>query len=552
MRKFFLDLATRISVSFGIMKTLIIKFSAVMSVIALTFILPSVAAQSPVGSVIAVEGKAFAVTQDQPTRWLELKSPIFQKDRIVTREKSKVQIMLDDDSVVSQGPESDLLIDEFLFKPGNKDEAKCSLQTVKGLFRVLTGKVSYLNPERFNVRTGMATIGIRGCDVGIELDKKKEDVYVFYLPEGKSIHIEKFAPQAQTLAQTVLPAIQALNIAKAGVVVSIQSGADMKERQMTMQELNRMMRKSSPGSDQQEEEGGESDAGQTGGEVGQRVDNISAIKKQSDRRDELVEETAQQTGLTKDQVIAAGKGEVIPPETIEAPRSRPAAESRPTSSDQPVGGPTVDQPTTGPGTLDEPGSEIPPPASYLARGGGPMDNWAWGIWDDYTMQYTAAGSFENNFLSVSAFDAIRTGSTLYNLGGSGTSGALLYHDGGVRLVEGTCGMAVTVGGAVTPAWNGSFNLSNGQGDALQFSAAGTIVSDARLQGGLTGTIPYSMRVHGAQFNDTSITSQSISGRLIGPGAGGQPINAVGGQYDIRHGSSATVQGVFGANLNNAE
>ncbi|OGV57642.1 MAG: hypothetical protein A2283_02850 [Lentisphaerae bacterium RIFOXYA12_FULL_48_11] len=60
---------------------------------------------------------------------------------------------------------------------------------MKGVFRVVTGKITKINPERFRVRTKMATIGIRGCDVGFFVTEQSANVYVISLKGKESITV---------------------------------------------------------------------------------------------------------------------------------------------------------------------------------------------------------------------------------------------------------------------------------------------------------------------------------------------------------------------------
>ena len=55
---------------------------------------------------------------------------------------------------------------------------------------MVTGKITKLNPEKFEVRTKMATIGIRGCDLGFRVEEKKENIYVIALHEDEGVKIK--------------------------------------------------------------------------------------------------------------------------------------------------------------------------------------------------------------------------------------------------------------------------------------------------------------------------------------------------------------------------
>ena len=142
-----------------------------------------------IGSVVAIEGSATADGTDGAQRVLVLKSQIFMKDKVKTAENSKMQIMFSDNSLISQGANSELVIDEYVYNPKVKEENKASVGVVKGVFRMVTGKITKLNPEKFETRTKMATIGIRGCDLGFRVDDGKEDIYVIELHGDENVVI---------------------------------------------------------------------------------------------------------------------------------------------------------------------------------------------------------------------------------------------------------------------------------------------------------------------------------------------------------------------------
>jgi len=155
----------------------------------------SAAVVDPAGRVVALEGTASAVNQEGTRRALAIQSPVFPLDTISTAEASKLQIMFSDDSLVSQGEKSELTIDEYVYDPNKKSRNRAKLGITKGLFRVVTDKITKLNPKRFKVKTRMATIGIRGCDVGFKILPDEEDIYVIGLHGTEQV----------TVASTLLP-----------------------------------------------------------------------------------------------------------------------------------------------------------------------------------------------------------------------------------------------------------------------------------------------------------------------------------------------------------
>ncbi len=112
-------------------------------------------AEAAIGSVVAFEGKAIASRSESGERGLALKSPIYLQDKVVTGKSTKLQILFDDNSLVSQGPDSEMLIDEYVYSRANEKDGKCGIKLSKGIFRIITGRITDINPKRFKVRTRM-------------------------------------------------------------------------------------------------------------------------------------------------------------------------------------------------------------------------------------------------------------------------------------------------------------------------------------------------------------------------------------------------------------
>lgn len=143
-----------------------------------------------IGLVVAAQGKATGVGVGGAARELALQSEIMLNDTVKTEAKSRLQIMLGDDSLLAVGESSEMVIDEYLFNPANAADNAFGIKMGKGVFRTVTGKITDLNPDRFKVITRRATIGIRGCDLGFDTTAENEDrVAVLAIPEGKSIII---------------------------------------------------------------------------------------------------------------------------------------------------------------------------------------------------------------------------------------------------------------------------------------------------------------------------------------------------------------------------
>jgi hypothetical protein len=136
---------------------------ASMSILALALITGAAASQvlaadDGMGMVLAVDGSADAVREGKRTK-LAPKDRLFVLDTIATGTDSKLQILLDDDTSVTMGPESTLEMREFSNEP---DDSRFSSHLAGGRMRIITGETTERNPDGFKLTTRHATVGIRG------------------------------------------------------------------------------------------------------------------------------------------------------------------------------------------------------------------------------------------------------------------------------------------------------------------------------------------------------------------------------------------------------
>ncbi len=96
------------------------------------------------------------------------------KDRIRTEKRSRVQVLLRDDTVVTIGPASLFVFEEYIY--GDQTDSRAQMRAERGFFRSVTGKIGKLAPERFRISTHSTTIGIRGTDFSGNVSDKKETI----------------------------------------------------------------------------------------------------------------------------------------------------------------------------------------------------------------------------------------------------------------------------------------------------------------------------------------------------------------------------------------
>ncbi len=117
-------------------------------------------ASAPVAIVKKVSGSATIVRQGQTISAAD-GMEIWENDTLRTGRDGSIGIVFNDDTFLSLGPESVLIIDEFVFAP---KEGKFSIvvRMLKGTAAYLSGLISKLSPDSAHFKTPTASIGIRG------------------------------------------------------------------------------------------------------------------------------------------------------------------------------------------------------------------------------------------------------------------------------------------------------------------------------------------------------------------------------------------------------
>lgn len=85
-------------------------------------------------------------------------------DHVVSDPGSRMQMLLLDQTVFSIGPNSDLVIDEFVYDP-DTGNGKVAATFTKGLVRYVSGNVAKSQPENVRIKLPVGTMGIRGTIV---------------------------------------------------------------------------------------------------------------------------------------------------------------------------------------------------------------------------------------------------------------------------------------------------------------------------------------------------------------------------------------------------
>ncbi len=113
-----------------------------------------------IGKAKTGKGDVTVVRNGQSTP-LKVGDRLYQKDIIRTGTDSTVGIIFEDNTVLSLGPNSEIVIDEYIFAP-EKGILSMVARILKGTASYLSGIIGKQSPEAVKFHTPDATIGIRG------------------------------------------------------------------------------------------------------------------------------------------------------------------------------------------------------------------------------------------------------------------------------------------------------------------------------------------------------------------------------------------------------
>ncbi len=151
-------------------------------------------ATTPIGLVVGVQGDVQATAPGGAPRTLKVKDAVYTLDKINTGLGARIQVLFNDDSLFSQGENSEVVLDEYSYDPEHRDNNSLCMRIIRGIARVVTGRITDINPERFKVKTSRATIGIRGCELGFNIQPHFDQIMIIRVPAGRRIIVQNNVP----------------------------------------------------------------------------------------------------------------------------------------------------------------------------------------------------------------------------------------------------------------------------------------------------------------------------------------------------------------------
>lgn len=126
-------------------------------------------AANPVGYVKTVSGQASVTTQGQ-TQAATLGTAVFEGSQLKTGPGSSLGITFKDETLMSFGPDTQLVVEEYLFAP-SQGKLKLGTKLTKGTLNYISGSIAKLKPDGVSIGTPTGTIGVRGTHFVVKVDE---------------------------------------------------------------------------------------------------------------------------------------------------------------------------------------------------------------------------------------------------------------------------------------------------------------------------------------------------------------------------------------------
>jgi len=131
------------------------------------------APDASIGHVAELSGEVMVIRSDGTRVTLQSGDSVFQGDILETESGAGIGIVLADGAALSMGEDARMVLDEMVYDPGTQ-AGSIALSVMKGIFTIVSGEVSKTDPDAMTISTPVATIGIRGTQIGLDLSNGRD------------------------------------------------------------------------------------------------------------------------------------------------------------------------------------------------------------------------------------------------------------------------------------------------------------------------------------------------------------------------------------------
>jgi hypothetical protein len=153
-----------------IRKNLFLFSTAILLLISVPGWISMADASAAIGSVQKANGTAVVERQGQSIP-VQPGLKIWMNDTLRTGVDGAIGVVFQDETLLSLGPESVLLIDKYVFAP-KQGKFSIVLKMFKGTAVYLSGLISKLAPDSARFETPSASVGIRGTKFAVKVEER--------------------------------------------------------------------------------------------------------------------------------------------------------------------------------------------------------------------------------------------------------------------------------------------------------------------------------------------------------------------------------------------
>lgn len=129
---------------------------------------PQVLAADPAGMVKVSKGQVSIERSGQKLPAM-VGTTVMVSDKLRTGRDGSVGVTLRDNTLLSAGPNSLLVIDQFAFDNTTQD-GKMSIHIRQGTLSVASGRIAKRTPESVDFHTPTSVLGVRGTEFVVEVE----------------------------------------------------------------------------------------------------------------------------------------------------------------------------------------------------------------------------------------------------------------------------------------------------------------------------------------------------------------------------------------------
>ena len=139
-----------------------------LAVISALSMVPAIAQEGVIGYVKTVAAQASVVSAGQTTP-AKPGLALHLGDVLKTGVSASMGVIFKDSTTMSMGPDTELVVDEYLFAP-EKGDLKLGAKLSKGSLYYISGVIAKLKPESVSIKTPTGMIGVRGTQFLAKVD----------------------------------------------------------------------------------------------------------------------------------------------------------------------------------------------------------------------------------------------------------------------------------------------------------------------------------------------------------------------------------------------